>query len=550
MDKRFLLAIALAVPMLAISQTSYDAYQLSRYDLRGTARFMSMGGAFTALGGDLSTLNQNPGGIGVYRKSDIGLTLDIDMQSAKSTSSLGQWKDSQTKVSVPNFGYIGSFYTGSNIMPFFNWGFSYGRVASFNRRYKGSLDMNGSLSNYIAAISDGLNSDYLSNTEDNYFASDNAPWMSILAYNSYIMNPVGSPKSTNYAGLWNSTKTYGVSDFDVEEKGYVDEYELNLGGNFSDMVYWGIGFGITDIDYQRAAYYGEYLDYAQLPVLDANGAPVAGPPTQVTKPDGTVSDTGFDLNSAKRVTGTGFNFKVGLIIRPINELRIGLAVHTPTYYNLTENSYGDIRSYYGFNYKDGAYTGPTTVDVGTPIETLNWKLRTPWRFMAGVAGVIGSQAIVSLDYEYRPYQSMTAKFDNGENCPDINGDIKDCYQSSNIIRLGAEYRLSPNWSVRAGYAFESTPTKTEVLDGNQQVFVYNPYESGTIPSYTLDRSTNYISCGLGYRSHGFYIDAAYVHRAQKTEYLPYTPNRYTETPENAQISLNSNNLVFTIGYKF
>ncbi len=68
----------------ASAQTALDAYSLSQHELRGTARFMSMGGAFTALGGDLSTLNQNPGGIGVYRSSEISATLDINAQSVRS----------------------------------------------------------------------------------------------------------------------------------------------------------------------------------------------------------------------------------------------------------------------------------------------------------------------------------------------------------------------------------------------------------------------------------------------------------------------------------
>ena len=32
---------------------------------------MSMGGAFTALGGDMSTLSQNPAELGVFRSSEI-----------------------------------------------------------------------------------------------------------------------------------------------------------------------------------------------------------------------------------------------------------------------------------------------------------------------------------------------------------------------------------------------------------------------------------------------------------------------------------------------
>lgn len=68
----------------AFAQSAIDAYRFSQPDLRGTARFMGMGGAFGALGGDLSTLSQNPAGIGVYRSNELGFTLDLDVQ--KSTS--------------------------------------------------------------------------------------------------------------------------------------------------------------------------------------------------------------------------------------------------------------------------------------------------------------------------------------------------------------------------------------------------------------------------------------------------------------------------------
>ncbi|MDE6051357.1 MAG: hypothetical protein K2G08_06695, partial [Paramuribaculum sp.] len=242
MKKSALIALLATLPIGAMAQTGFDAYQLSRNDLRGTARFMSMGGAFGALGGDLSTLGQNPGGIGIYRKSEVGFTLDIDMQSTTTTSTMDKVKDSQTKVGVNNIGYIGSSATGSSVLPYFNWGFSYGRVNSFNRRYRGTTDMNGSLSNYIAGFTQGINSGYLSSNEENYWAYDHAPWLSILGYNSYMINPsAGSPDS--YNGLWGNG-TYGVSDFQVEERGYVDEYEINLGGNLMNTVYWGIGVGI------------------------------------------------------------------------------------------------------------------------------------------------------------------------------------------------------------------------------------------------------------------------------------------------------------------
>lgn len=539
MKKRVITAILAALPVSLMAQTAIDAYQLSRYDMRGTARFMSMGGAFGALGGDLSTLGQNPGGIGVYRKSDIGITLDIDFQSAKTTSPYLSAKQNQTKAAVNNVGYIGAVRTNSELMPFFNWGFSYNRASSFNRRYHGMNNMNGSLSNYIAGYTskEMWTPDELSGTESNYFDNYGAPWMSILAYNSYLINPTQAGAST-YQGLWGNG-TSGVNSFDVEETGYVDEYNINLGGNFSDVVYWGIGVGITDIEYNQNIYYEEFLQNAQIPVTDANGEIIAGSPTATSQ------EVGFGLESRKRITGTGFNFKAGVIVRPINELRLGFAVHTPTYYNLTQNNDGAID--YGYGYSDGDLKPGYS---GTPIEGYSWKLRTPWRMIASAAVVLGPSAIISADYEYRPYQNMTTKFDNGDNVSDVNSDIKNYYKASNIIRIGAEYRLNNHISFRAGYAYESTPTGSEVKNDQLPVYTSGPYDTGTTPSYTLDNSTQYITCGLGYRYKNFYADAAYVNKSYKSEFHAFSPNEYTATPPATEIKSSSNNLVLTVGFKF
>lgn len=539
MNKRVFSAIAALLPMAMMAQTAVDAYQMSRYDLRGTARFMSMGGAFGALGGDLSTLNQNPGGLGVYRKSDVGITLDIDIQKSTSSTPLMSYSQNQTKANVNNVGYVGSMFTNSDLMPYFNWGFTYNRAASFNRKFRGADRMNSSLSNYIAGFTSNENwtTNELSGSEDNYFASNGAPWMSILAYNSYIINPL-SPSSTTYNGLWGNGTT-GENEFEVEEKGYVDEYEFNVGGNFSDIVYWGIGFGITDIEYKQNVYYEEYLNNATIPVENAQGEVIAGPPTPTSQ------EVGFGLSSRKRITGSGYNFKAGLIVKPINELRLGFAVHTPTYYDLSQNNDGVID--YGYGYQDGQLKPG---DTGSPIEAVDWKMRTPWRMIASAAVVLGSNAIISADYEYRPYQDMTIKDARGNEFAYTKQDVKDYYKSANIVRLGAEYRVSNNFSLRAGYAYESTPTGAEVRNNQVAVVTSGPYDTGTTPSYTLDKSTQYITCGIGYRYKGFYADAAYVNKSFKSDYHPFTPNNYTDLQPAAEIKTSNNNIVLTVGYRF
>jgi hypothetical protein len=42
----------------------------------GTARYVGMGGAMTAIGGDPSAAIDNPAGLGLYRRSEISVTID------------------------------------------------------------------------------------------------------------------------------------------------------------------------------------------------------------------------------------------------------------------------------------------------------------------------------------------------------------------------------------------------------------------------------------------------------------------------------------------
>ncbi|MBD5193816.1 MAG: hypothetical protein HDS91_04785 [Bacteroidales bacterium] len=532
-----LMAMA-ALSLTASAQSAIDAYTLSRSDLRGTARFMSMGGAFTALGGDISTLTQNPGGLGIYRSSEINATLDLNFQSSKTATPSADIKNTQTKVACNEFGYVGSFYTGNEVMPYLNVGFSYGRAASFDRAYKASFgQLQGSLSNYIAAMTSmqpsgasGYSPEDLTDayTDYNPYTDSKAPWLSILGYNAFMINPVTG--NANYSGLWQNG-TSGSGAVDVVEKGYIDEYNIDLGGNLYNTVYWGLGVGITDLSYTSSKYYEE----------DFNNAAIAkGPDVDGT----TTGNGGFGLDNYKHMWGNGFNFKIGLIVKPINELRIGLAVHTPTYYNLS------IQNWAGVDYGYSTVGSGETQTNRSFYETVDWKLRTPWRLMAGVAGVIGSKGIVSLDYEYRPNQSINMRDYNGYEMTALNGDIKSYYKATNIIRLGLEYRISPMFSARAGYVYESQPVTTEFSHNELPVYTSGYYDYGTDPSYTVDKTRQYFTLGLGVRGKSCYFDVAYVGMKNDSEFHAYTPNSITAAAPSASIKNFDNHLVMTLGFRF
>ena len=508
------------MPSVMLAQSAIDAYQLSQGDLKGTARFVSMGGAFSALGGDLSTLTQNPAGIGVYRSSEIGVTLDLNIQSTATTAFGNTLKSDQTKVYCPNFGYIGSVRLNNDVMPMFNYGVSYGRVVSFDRLYRGKIsNLSTSVSNFIADFSNGYSPADLGMTNSyNPYWDSNADWLSILAYNSYMINPIGN--SSDYNGLYQKGTT-GNSEFNVRERGYVDEFLLNFGGNFVDMVYWGIGLGITDIDYVNQTFYDEELQNARISSYD--GASTMNGDAYIT------------LDNFKHVSGTGYNFKAGLIVKPINEFRLGLAVHTPTYYDL-RHDYDAVSTF--------SYSSGVEGDDYTEVAVFDSKLRTPWKFMVGAAGVLGGRAILSIDYEYDAYNEMALKDNYGYYYDDVNDDINHYYQGQNIIRVGAEYRVTPNFSLRAGYNCQLSNVKNEVQKGGEYI-----YTSGTDPSYTFDNKTQYVTGGLGFRTGGFYIDAAYVYKNRKSEFHAFTDFNGYDAPK-AYVKDNNSSVVMSIGYKF
>ncbi|MDY6106665.1 MAG: hypothetical protein SPH89_08520, partial [Candidatus Limisoma sp.] len=141
MKRSVIIIASMLVGVSALNaQSAFDAYNISQSnELRGTARYMSMAGAFGALGGDLSVLNHNPGGIGVYRSSDIGATFGVTVRNTEAGEGADMYKVKETDFNFTNIGYVGALKLKSEAMPNINWGFSYNRLADFRRHYTGDI---------------------------------------------------------------------------------------------------------------------------------------------------------------------------------------------------------------------------------------------------------------------------------------------------------------------------------------------------------------------------------------------------------------------------
>ena len=552
MKKYLALASALAIPAMLCAQSAFDGYRYSQPDLKGTARFMSMGGAFTALGGDLSTLSQNPAGIGVYRNSDIGFTLDLDCQSSEATATGFSTKADQTKFLLNNIGFVWTLKMASEACPNLNIGFTYNKTSSFNRKYMGMMKLNGSLSNLIAANATyaGYTEDQLLETSkyDPYYWGE-ADWMSILGYNSYLISL--APGSNNkYIGQWGQS-TYGNGYFNVIEKGCVDSYNIAFGGNIYNTVYWGMDFDFTHLNYTLNPTWEE----------DLGDAYVEGE-KGIEK-----MNADWWLQNYYNCSGTGFNYKLGVIVKPIQELRLGFAFHTPTWWNLSETFLGSVD--YSYNNSDVYYS---ETNGGIPGYN-DFNFRTPWKITAGAAAVLFNKLIVSADYEWANYGSMkfsnsspgwyddpwddpwyysadpntrAGSYVNSDPFFDTNNDIRNYYKSSNTFRVGAEFRVLPRFSVRAGYSYVSSPYKSEVADSKQYF-----YTAGTMPNYRVDNSTNYVTCGVGFNFQKFYLDAAYVYKHMDSDFHAYSadPDNLIQSPT-SHLSLDNSQVVLSAGFKF
>ncbi len=520
MKRIILLSFTLTMGFLSYGQGENDALRNTRNDLSGSARGLGMGGAFGALGGDLTGVMANPAGIGVYRSSEVVTTLNFSSANIETNWQGTTNSDSRFKFNFDNIAYMGYFPLGNETTSSINFGFTYSRLKNFDRQYTSSgRGMTTSLTDYMAELanSEGYGPQVLGLREGYDPYRSNASWLTVLGYNGDLIayddgKKMYSPRTLSQGAT--------VDPFlKVSEKGYIETYDFTLGTNFSEKLYLGATFSLTDMYYSMSSQYSEEFN------------------------NGTNLD-GYDLYNDMIEDGAGYQVSIGAIFRPVDALRIGLAYHSPTWYNLTRSYVGETN----YEYMDGGESVYT--ESWTPKDAyLDYQLKTPYRWTASIAGIIGTKAIVSLDYEITDYTGMDMQEPDGYNYVD-NEYIDEDFKTTSSIKAGIEYRVTPQFSARAGYAWMQNPYKKEFKDGLVAVPVV-----GTIPHYTVEGDANYITCGIGYRiTNNFYVDAAFVYRTQ-TDELFYYPKFF----EAGSVVLNStpakftNSMykgVLTLGYKF
>ncbi len=432
--------IALNRDLMSVAEMGALAQSPFQY---GTARSMAMAGAMTSLGGDASSMMINPAGLGMARTGSFTITPMLTIQSSTTSSTSSFVDNDRTPFALSNFAAIFNLYESSDTkLIALNFGFGYNRIADLNYGY--SLASRGNSTSLANLYSRQLTAAEVSldevqgttNPTWDYFPT--YLWSAALGYKGGMSDNTGS---TTWDSTWIADDASVDQYMAIDSDGSIGEYDISFGGNYDNKLYFGLTLGIQSVSQRLDIYYGEDYD---------NGT----------------SFSGNELYSANTyqttiTQGVGVNVKLGLTYRPTDALRVGVAFHSPTYYSLNREYQTSVST--SVNY-DGV--GEILSDDSAILEDYydnRWKYRSPSRLLVGGSYTFAQRALLSIDYQYEDYGSMSVSNTPAGVGSSLYDYFSDIYQSVSTLRVGGEVKLTPAFALRGGYGF-STSMLSEGVD--------------------------------------------------------------------------------------
>ena len=516
MKKIILITLALLGYSYTIAQTEFDALKATQTDINGTARYMSMAGAFGALGGDASAIKDNPAGLGIYRRSEIVGTLNLSFQNTKSVWDGKSSVDNLFKVGFNNFSYIVSKPTWSNEngsttgLLNSNWSFSYNKLRNFDRNLKiNGGQSSSSLSDYMAYMTSNAESttNKIFNGKDINYDNPDLPFLSVMGYEAFLINEEPTGWKPDLTGSEKVTPSYQSN-----ETGSINEYSVGWAGNFSNMFFLGASLNLQSINYNENTVYSEIFN-------NRFG--------------------GFSLKNSLSTSGSGVNLKIGAIVMPLDFLRLGLSVNTPTVYLLNSSYNSSIQSNMKSNFLDSVVSGKSD-NYGS----YEFKLQSPVELNLSAALILKNKGLLSFEYDFKDYSTSKFMDNNGSSASygNENDGMRQMLKATHTFKVGGEYKLTDNFSLRAGYAYTTSATTLQA----EKLVLYNTTRNDS--EYFKHNSSKYLSAGFGYREANWFLDFAFVNKIIDETFYPYNTNIIAVNP--AKVITSNNNIVITLGLKF
>lgn len=477
----------------AFSQSYSEILQYSMIQVDGSARTVGAGAGLSALGADFGAITPNPAGLALFRRSEFNMTIGLDNIHTDATFGENTVGEAKSYLQMPSIGMVMTSRPENIRWKTMNFSIGYNRQISYNRNFFFEGDGQGSILNKFEADANGYEFSELdiygaglANSVSALFDDDND-----LVYES------------DFTGI---TDTFYHSQ-DVTEKGNMGELTIALAGNYEDKLSVGVAAGVALLDFRKEKVY-----------------------TEEDKKESILYFDKLRYDESLTTSGTGINLKLGLIYRINPIVRVGLAVHSPTWISLNDSySYTMLYQYTDFS---GPNNAPVThSSEETPEDgVFEYKAKTPWRAIGSLGAIIGRKGFISGDIELVDYSSgtfnLTSDLQSEETRileKELNKAIERNFQQALNFRVGGEF-AHQSLRFRAGLGMYGSP-----VDGD------NTFKK-------------VYSVGAGYREDGFFLDLAYRLSQEKEGYTPYEGDFLK--PNGANLDTKTSTVSLTFGIKF
>ncbi len=515
MKKIFFIISIVAFSQQVFAQEPADALRYSWYTSSGTARQQAIGGAMGSLGGDISATFVNPAGLGFYKTSDFVFTPAFNLLNNKASYFGHNEKDNKNNLAFGTTGIVigGSSPREAQKKRSSAFSIAINRTADFNSRilYRGINTQSSYSQKFLEEIQNN-------NVSDANAVAQGFPFGTSLAFNTYWIDTVAGGSSGNYQFQSRAVPllpTGLIQENSISSKGGITEFALAGAANYNDKFYMGFTLGFSLLNYVRNSDFTE---------ADATSN----------------ANNNFDyatISEYLKTSGSGVNLRAGIIYKPTESIRLGLAIHSPTYYQLTDKYSASVTTNTE-NYQGTLTQNSGTLTGGQDAQFKYW-LFTPYRIIGSASYVVHEiedvrkqKGFITADIEFINYKasSFTTDPNNDDQASrdylkSLNKAIDNAYKGAFNFRLGGELKFTTIMA-RLGTAFYSNPYKN--LNGEKG----NRFQ---------------LSGGLGYRNKGMYIDLTYVYTMGKDVNFPY---RLQSAPfSSAGIKSTGGNAIVTVGFK-
>jgi hypothetical protein len=509
MVKLNLLSVLVSLSIYSFSQNDLDAVRYSRQGINGSSRFVAMGGAFGAVGADVSCAAYNPAGLGLFRKGEISFSGALRFRNNN-----GFIYDTKTPISsaafaFDNFGLSLAWKATSdeesrNVIAFTNT-----QIQNFSN----SLRMAG-YTNSSSIAKDMLMLANEKKTVDNL--NSGYEW---LGFDALLLDTVDG----KFISLLDTKRTV-MQSRDIVTAGRVNELNFSYAYSYKDKYYFGVSLGIPRVEYTSTTTHIEQDDKDSMRIGFTSSNTytstfIDGLPLLNTYYNNVLAFNSLTYTEYFKTQGSGVNIKLGGVARINDIVRLGFYYHSPTLYNLNDTYYNKISTTFDYN-RSQIYESTHPENGGY----FQYRIITPSRIGLNSCFVIQKRGVIGLDYELTNYRNAQLGSDNVSDFIGVNALIKNKYSIGHTIKLGGELNVKP-MLIRFGYLTQGSPF-------------------GNVFSGQFVRNT--LSFGFGFRSKSrWYIDFVWARSFTSEDYF-----LFTELTTKAKLNYASTTFAATVGIKF